>query len=257
MDFKIEKVVGPRVSSVERSAALEQLQTHPEFPKGAILSDFKEVSGHWEAELKIPAKEAAPAFMDDAPPSDSAPTDEAPEPDMPKDDSDSGEKKDGDKKDDKVTLDSIMDLVKEIATTVGVPTGDTASPPADDLADALKDLPATPDAPTDAPKGSSDLGPSGHRQPTKLKPGEVLPNQTPIGAPAFSSTQTIPEEHPWKDVIGKVATFTVSEETDTSIRETKRILDELGEPYGYKAKQMVESHDDKGNRVVRALISRY
>jgi hypothetical protein len=246
MEFTIKKVPGPKVASVKQEDALEQLQNHPQFPKGAQLRSIKDYNGQWVAELKVPKVAAPPAFLDDEPPAaeDDTPFDE------PKDESkddESDDKSDDDKGDkgdkgDKVTLDSIMDLVKQIAATVGVPTDDSTDDLADELDDlVLDDLPELDGLP-EPPKDTST-------PPSKLEP-------TPIGAPAFAST-SVPADHPWKDVIGKVATFTVNETTDATIVEAKRSLDELGQPFGYKAKQMVESQDDDGNRVLRALISRY
>lgn len=236
MKYTIEKVLGPRTASVAYHVAVKQLMDHPEYPKEASIKSFADVDGQWVAELKVPVKKkAAPAFMDEESPAESSPMDEAmlDAPDEPKDD----------KSDKKPDLSEIMDLVKDIAKAVGVSSGDDE--PSDELKDALEDIP-----PADAP-------PPPKHEPSKLKPGEVLPSQTPVGAPAFSHTTAVPEQHPWKDVIGKVASFTVSETTDMTLKEIKNELDALGKPFGYEAKQMTEDTDGSGARIARALMTRH
>lgn len=265
MADQIIQAWGPRTASVERSTALEQLQAAPGFPKGAIVHDFREENGRWLAEVRLAeTKEAAPPFppkeapTDDEAPSPEPPDEEAPaepeEKEEPKDEKpkDEGEKpKDEGKKGVEGILEELTPLIHAIADKLGVgaPGEDSPVPGLDDLGDVPPPPEGAPGPPTKAP------GPAGPH-PSKLKPGEVpnRPGVTPIGSPAFASTQ-VPEDHPWHDLIGKVATITVSEPTDMPLKEANQELKALAEPYGYHVRRMREDTED-GQRVVRALISR-
>lgn len=108
-----------------------------------------------------------------------------------------------------------------------------------------------------------------------LKPGEApnSPGVTPVGAPAFAS---VAEDHPWKPMIGKVATFEAKSpvsEDDSDEKLISRSVTELNElagnvwdektsswvpgpnATGYKVGQVREGRDDDGKRVIKALIS--
>src|SRR5438270_9065172 len=132
MADKIVKAWGPRTASVDRPTALEQVQTHPQFPKGAIVHDFREEDGRWLAEIKLAAtKEATPPPFakevptddeapDTQPPSEDAPDeaepDEPKEKDEPKDDKPKGEGK----KDLEATVNELVPLIHAIADKLGV-----------------------------------------------------------------------------------------------------------------------------------------
>lgn len=276
MADKIIKAWGPRTASVERSAALEQLQSAPGFPKGAIIHDFREEDGRWLAEIKVAeTKEAAPPFPpkdvptddeapDSKPPSEDAPaepeSDDSDEPKEEKEPKGEDEKpKDEGKKSVEDILQDLAPIIHQIADKLGIGApGDDSPVPGED--GPLGDVPPPPDAPPAPPtKGPGGGGLAGLHGPSKLKPGEMpnRPGVTPVGAPAFSSTQasTVPDDHPWKDLIGKVASITVSEPTDVPLKEAHAELKSLAEPYGYHVRRLREDTED-GTRVVRALISR-
>lgn len=266
MADKIVKAWGPRTASVDRPTALEQLQTAPGFPKGAIVHDFREEDGRWLAEVKLAeTKESAPPPFPptDGPADDEAPDSKPPGEDSPADsdsepsDESKDEPKDKDEKSDKGdskesledTVHELSDLVHAIADKLGVgDAGDDSPLPGDELAG---DVPPPPEAPPGPPHAAPGPKPAG-----KLKPGEIPsgPGVTPIGAPAFASVN-VPDDHPWKDLIGKVATITVSEPTVAPLKEAHDELRGLAEPYGYHVRRLREDTED-GQRVVRALISR-
>lgn len=85
-------------------------------------------------------------------------------------------------------------------------------------------------------------GPAAPKKPTKLRPGEVLPTQTPIGSPAFSNV--------------KVATITiesaqVNPQAMSPSQAATDITNQYG-PQGYKIKQLAY---DRTSGTYRALLS--
>jgi hypothetical protein len=152
----------------------------------------------------------------------------------------------------------------------------------------------TPDGPPGPPPGPPGAGGPQRMQPgkmpSKLKPGEVLPTQTPVGAPAFSSVQkeamapcptcggqTMPDgscpacetqggvpappaipgsqpgPSPMHPMIGKQATFTVESDV-TSMKPSEahsHLASEFGQ-HGYKVKEL---QYDSESQKYRALLS--
>lgn len=145
----------------------------------------------------------------------------------------------------------ILHLLHEIATALGVSGGlhDKLGPEGEHPGP----VPPGPDGgPEAGPEmgdlmgGGPDLGggpgggmPTPPKKPTKLRPGEVLPNQTPIGAPAFAST---------------AATVTVeSEKVDPRTYKASTAQAELENAFpGYRVKQI---KFDRTASVYRALLS--
>lgn len=280
MEYRIETVLGPRTASVKREVALEQLQTHKDYPKGAILSDFGDEDGRWVAKLKVPVEastkkaefpfppkgesddsesESAPPSPDEKPPSDS---EESEDSEDTNDDSKSeGDSDEGESK--KSLEDTVADLEKvinAIADKLGVDTAGEDSPvPGEDELGLGPDVPPV-DGPPAGHAPPAPKAPAGPKGPSKLRPGELpnVPGVTPVGAPAFASTQgSIPEDHPFRQFIGKVASFRVSDETDISVAQAHEELTGLVEPYGYKVKRARAATNDDGKREVRALISKW
>ncbi|WP_028058436.1 hypothetical protein [Candidatus Solirubrobacter pratensis] len=160
------------------------------------VASIKRKGDAWVAQIQRrvaefpPPKEEAPDAPEDAgdgpggPPSGpegDAPSDDAPEgdptdgpPSLPGDDKGGDDKGKGD-----AAEHQILHLLHEIAQALGVGGG--------------MDMLAPGDEPAPAPPPGPDMGAGADapplKKPTKLKPGEVLPTQTPIGAPAFSSVQ--------------------------------------------------------------------
>lgn len=259
---------GPLTSKVSRAEAEAKLKRNPNFPKEAEF-ELWEQGGRWLAAWH----EAGPPFGapadtdEEAPgPKSEGPDDTAPEPPDaegekgPEDDpegpeGDEGppkEKKDKGEKGGDVKLDhEIFDLVQQIAVALGIAGGgpEDSPVPGDDAA-----------PPPPAPPGPPHGGPEGPDQEIKheraLKPGEAPPGTTPVGAPAFSS---VADDHPWKKVIGKTASFSVEERIsgDTTMASVDAELRRLAHGTGFKVKQIVEGVDDDGHRVAKALISAY
>lgn len=273
---EIIKARGPRTANTDRPTALEQLQSAPGFPKGAVIHDIREEDGHWLAEIKLAeTKESTPPPFA---PKDEAPSDEAPDSGPPSEDApaeepaeepkeekaeekpkgDDEKSKGEDKKSLEDTVLDLTDLVHAIADKLGVgaPGDDNAVPGEDGpLGDLLPPPEAPPGPPTKPPGVAGPAGPHGPGKKPSVPPLGV----TPVGSPAFASTQAssdqVPADHPWKDLIGKVATINVSEPTDMTLKEANVELKALAEPYGYKVRRMREDQED-GKRVIRALVSR-
>ena len=123
----------------------------------------------------------------DGPPKDEAPdSDEGDDDKSPFGDDSKDQGPEGEKGEEKGELASLLSLVHQIADKLGIiPGGHEDSPiPGDEG-------PLGPPPPGPGPD-EPDLGSAGKdgHLPTKMKQGEVLPHQTPIGAPAFASTHT-------------------------------------------------------------------
>lgn len=176
---------------------------------------------------EAPKEEAPEAPAEDGPPTD------APSDGPPSDGPDDG----GDKPD---PLAELTHLVHEIAQALGIGGGlEDKLPPE---GEHPGDLPPGPDAGMD-PMGGPPAGPVGPapHKPTKLKPGEVLPTQTPMGSPAFSSTK-------------QASTITVqSGPVDPRTYKVVRAKGELEAQYpGYQVEQL---KFDRTAGVYRALLS--
>jgi hypothetical protein len=226
--------------------ALSSLYSH--YGEDIRVSSVKRRGDAWvvtilQKKAEFPPKDDAEG---DGPPKDDAPTDDAPSDDAPDappfgdDGPPSGD--DGEGPDKKDPQGEILHLLHEIATALGVSGGlDDKLPPEGDLPGPP---PPGPDAGFDAgPDGPpvDGPGPAAAKKPTKLKPGEVLPNQTPIGAPAFASTKT-------------AATMTVeSAKVNPATYKASQAQADLEANFqGYKVKQLAF---DRTASVYRALIS--
>lgn len=287
MNYQVQTVLGPKTSQVKRADALEQLQTHPEYPKNAILADFEDKGGQWVATLKVPeasTKEAAPPPFAketpaeagppelDGPPKDDggedSPSDEKPdekEEGPPKAEGEEGDALNPKKPSVEEAVSNLTHLVQQIADALGV-----AGPGHPGAGPEVGGPPAPPGGgPPAGGRGpgrppSGPAGQSAMMRARPLKPGDApnSPGVTPVGAPAFAST-AVPDDHPWKNTIGRVATFSVAnpipddEPSEGLTKRAKAELSELAEPFGYHARQIREGRDEDGNRVVRALISRH
>jgi hypothetical protein len=235
----------PRIS---QEAALQSLYDHPTFPEGGRVASIKRVAGKWEAVIQFPAKEAAPAFLEEK---NDAPSDEGPaEPtEDPLDEAAEDEADDKlEKKDEepgegaeKIDIQQVFDLVKAIADKVGVvPHGDEGEE--HELGPHADGPPPPPPGPAAPPAGAAP------KPKPPLRPGMAPGGATPVGAPSFAATK--PHE-----VVGKVRSFVVSDVTDAPLEECKTQIEAAYGEHGYKVRQIVETTDESGNRKVRAKIS--
>lgn len=275
---------GPLTSEISKEAALDLLKNDPRSPKGAEVAII-ESEGHWLAAIAQPpvTKFADNPFDKKDDSSEEAPKDDSPEsvPDQGPEDaagpdgppSDGGEGSDGPPKHDeekggehgdKAMLHELLGIVTQMAQALGIAPpggGPEESPiPGEDAAPPLPGGPPGAGAPPHGHGGPPPGGPEGPDQTVQheraLKPGEAPPGTTPIGAPAFAS---VADDHPWKDQIGKTASFTVSnvisEETPLADvdSELKRVA--FGTPF--KVKQVGEVRGENGQRVAQALLSVY
>lgn len=275
MEYDTRTVIGPRVATVNRKDALTGLQTDPQFPKGAILADFSERNGHWVAELQTPKvagpfppsdseSEDAPSGPPEGPPKDEAP--DAAEPDLPEEAGPpkpgEGEGKEPKKPSVEESIEHLTTLVQALTDALGVgPGGPPGHPGAGPEADAMAG-PPPPAGPGHAGPGHPPGGgaPGAMQRSRPLKPGDApnAPGVTPIGAPAFANVR---DDHPWKSLAGKTASFTVTAAIEDDDDESKIIsraafeLNPLAEEIGYKVGQVRRGTDDRGNPVVKALIT--
>jgi len=265
---------GPKVGTMTREAAVEAAKTSPQFPRGADDITVEELDGHWVAAIHVADNPfGGPADQtDDAPgPKSEGPGDTAPDDGPPKDDGDPNAEPDGDEgppkddehKDDKDKgseshkVDALFDIVQQIAVALGIPdlSGGAESPiPGEEPQEG----PPGPDA--GAPPGA-DAPPAPHEE-KSLKPGEVPPGGTPVGAPAFASTNPIIArggQHPWEGLIGVAATFEVEERVPGyfSAADVDEELREIAYGTGFKVKQARVETDKNGHRIAKALISAY
>ncbi len=253
MEFIARTVTHPN-PRLDKTAAIESLKKHPRFKQGTIVVKLEQKEGHWVATLHEPKGKVAgpPPFLDDPVKAESAPTDEV-KPDAmedegaseeaPKDDSgDEKKKDDGDKK---PSIESVMDLVKQIAEKVGVPVdgGDGDKPSLDDMPGEPMDDPLPPvDGPPMPPPGPPKGGPAGPKETIHRKAPLGV---TPVGSPSFASTKTASP---------KVASFDVEEPWTGTIKQAMDAIHEQYGSHGYKVKNIVEDTVD-GVRVIRARVS--
>lgn len=274
---------GPKTSTMTREAALAAAKESPQFPKDATDITVEELDGHWVAAIHVadnpfggPADET-----DDAPgpksegPGDTKPDEGPPKDDddgsdglpSPDDDSDGPPSPDGDEKGKGkagAELHALLDLLTQIAEALGVPL-----PGAEDASPVPgEEPPIGPPGPDAGPPGAGGP-PDGPPAPDKLqhekalKPGEVPPGQTPVGAPAFSHINPIiarGEKHPWDGLLGVAATFEVEERVPEhySAADVDAELQEVAYGTGLKVKQTQVYTDERtGHRIGKALISAY
>lgn len=243
-------------AGMSQEEALTSLQEHPEFARrGMKIAGIKRRGDAWVATLLEPKTAGDNPFGGDEgsdEPKDEAPKSEAPSSDDSDDDSSSDDSSsepksdgppspDGDDKKEKGGGDKeVLDLLHAIADALGVAVPGALPDMPGGGPDEMggPDLPPGPDAGPDAGAGLAAMPPA-HR-PTKLKPGETLPHQTPVGSPAFASTNA-----------GRVASMTVSSSAKfSSLKEAKDSLERVYGPHGYKVKQIRQDGDK-----IRALLS--
>lgn len=233
-------------------AALDSLQSHPNYRSGTRIASIRRRGERWVAILHVPktAGEFPPAGAE-------GPEDEAPAPKEPKDEAPDGP-------------DEGLDGLD------GPPGGDPAGPPKGDgekkgggdvmivhllteILHALKGGPAGPGlgGPDDMGPGPDAMGgppphggpglppPGGPPKPgggmgigAKLKPGEVpnKPGVVPIGAPAFSSTSPLYQRI--AKVAGRQRHIPVSSPANMSIAQAKTELDPIAAHFGYRVAQV-------------------
>lgn len=189
---------------LDHSQALISLQREARANDEEIIS-FRRRGSRWAAELQkigeFPPSDDEEKPEPDAPePSES---DEEPKGESESDDSssdDSGESEEGGEKkppvpgsknqgpegakgEEKGELRELLSLVHQIADKLGISPGGPENSPLPGGPEPVGPPPPGPEA-----EGLGSAGKDGHL-PTKMKPGEVLPHQTPIGSPAFASTK--------------------------------------------------------------------
>lgn len=251
MEYK-SKTVRCNEPGLTQEQALASLYSH--YGEDIRVASVKRRADAWVVTIQQKVAEFPPPKGDDeggeseapepkSPPSDEGPADDAGSPDGPPsfDGPPSGDDDGGPEKKDPQA--EILHLLTEIADKLGIggglhdklpPEGEHpgAMPPGPDVD------PMGGDMGGDMPGGPVDM-PAPPKKPTKLKPGEVLPNQTPVGAPAFASTK---------------ATFEVeSGKVDPRVYQASQAQAELEANFvGYKVKQMTF---DRTASVYRALLS--
>lgn len=272
---------GPKVTTMSREAAIEAAKSNPQFPKNADDITVEELNGHWVAAIHVadspfggPADET-----DDAPgPKSEGPGDTKPDisEDVKEEAAEEGEtpeheqkeKEEGDTDDEDKEkgkggeshkIDALFDAVQKILVALGIPDSEEINPvPGEEPAEGP---PAPPNAGPPSPEKPEEV----HHE-KALKPGEVPPGATPVGAPAFSSVNhpnpiiARGDKHPWENLIGTVATFEVEERVPDhySATDVDAELNEIAYGTGFKVKQAQVYTDKKtGHRIAKALISAY
>lgn len=233
-----------------REAAQASLERSPKFSEDTEILDFKRRGDSWVATLLEPKKAEFPPQAEEEesgppkPPSDDAPfEDDEPAEKEEKSEKPEGEdgppKKEGpgEPKGEKAELALVMDMLTQIADKLGiVPGGDPMAMGAEDAP-----LPPPPGPPPGPPGGGHPGNEILHR--TKLKPGETPPGGTPVGAPAFASTD-----------LTRLASFDAFDDTpQKSIREAKAELDALYGPHGFRVRQIKRV---EGGARIAAKLSR-
>jgi hypothetical protein len=228
---------------------------------GSEVLDVKRRGDKWVATLlepktaEFPPKgddedtDAAPpkaegSDSEDSPPSEDGDKGESP----PKGDKSEGKPKGGEK----AELGAVLDLLSAIADKLGiVPPG--AVPGAEDPLSPDGGPPPPPPGPPGAggPPGGPEgpgVGGAGHQEivhRTKLKPGDTPPGVTPIGSPAFASTNQL----------SRMASFDAFDDTPgKSIKQAKAELEELYGPHGFKVRQI--KRVESGRRLAAKLSRR-
>lgn len=270
-----------------RQAAEKALVANPVFPAGSEYT-MQELGGQWVAAIHVagpfpPAddSEESPAPKSEGP-DDSGPSDATPPGDdagaPPSDDGASdgggeggppkehGEHEKGKGGEDHL-LHQVMDALTQIGQALGVPLGmgDSMVPGpdgGDPMGDPMGGPPGGPGMggpPVPPPHGHGGPPPPGHGGPDvsvherALKPGEVPPGGTPVGAPAFAS---VSPDHPWAHTVGKVPHFRVAEELGEGqqIEDAEAELQSLASAGGFKVSRVQPLRGENGERVISAVI---
>lgn len=280
---------GPFTREVSQEEAIEQIKSDPRLAKGAEVAVI-ESGGRWLAAISEPtwtkeadgnpfggpekddSEDSAPAGPpkdegdagpDDAAGPDGPPSDDGGEGGPPKGDKEHGEH--GDKGGDKAVLHELLGIVTQMAQALGIaPPGggpEESAVPGEEMAPPPPGPPGPPHGHAGPPgAGGPPPGPGGPDQTVQhqraLKPGEAPPGTTPVGAPAFAS---VADDHPWKDQIGKTASFTVAEVIPENMLLSAVDNDLKRVAFGteFKVKQVAERRNAEGQREAAALISAY
>lgn len=258
MEFIARTVEHPN-GRISKEIAEGQLKRHPQFVPGTLIVGMEHRAGKWVATLHEPKVASPPPFATDdadSPAGDSEPKDDAPK----SDDSDKDKKTDSDNKDDdtgeKISIEKVFDLVKQVAQAVGVaPDGPSSPDGSEGLGDELGG-PEGLDGPPPPPHGGPEGGPP-HDE-TSAVPGspdtkqiihrKAPPGAVPVGAPAFAST---------RQAAPKVATFDVEEvvANDMPLHVAKDEIESMYSPHGYRVRNIAEGRDEQGRRTIRARVS--
>lgn len=269
MKFVTRKLPGPSTKSLpEQREALRKLEAVivRDGVPGTKVSSVDAVDGRWIATIREPVGQrrqaAPPPFADDS--SGDSPSPEPSGPPSDSDDSDGPPKKKddgggednfdgGDEKAPEPKLGEVFDLLKAIATKVGVPVPGELGPGGDEP--PLLEEPGPPGAgPIEGPLGPGAAGPKkgpgGAGKP--LRPGETpnRPGAVPPGAPAFSKVNPFPE------FIGKARSFDVYDDEDPgrSLVHAREELNRAVVPHGYAVDQ-IKPQQVRGQRVLAARVS--
>lgn len=279
----VELIIGPPIqgpNGMDRVAAEKALLRHPSFPENA---DYKieALEGKWIAAFtsKVAApfppsgddEESGPpkgpdgppdAGADDGPPSDDGDSDGPPSDDGGEGDGPPHKEKGGEKGGLHIVEQKLDMLMQALGIDPSMAGGDPSMVPGDDggMGGGPPGGPGGPGMP--GPGGPGMNGPPGHGGPPPpekieheraLKPGEVPPGGTPLGAPSFASVK---EQHPWGHTIGVVPHFRVAENIgDQDIVEVESELQTLAAAGGFKVGNFTPMHDENGDRYVSAVIS--
>lgn len=243
-----KRIVRCSARGLSRDDARNSLESSPQFKQGSEVLDLRRRGEQWIATLLEPHTAEFP------PPKDDDGSSEAPEKtenseESPSKSEDGPPKPDGPpeaKGGEKAEIAALLDLMTAIADKLGVVPGG-AVPGAED-----SPMPGGPEGPPPgppAPDAHGGVGGPGHQEVvhrTKLKPGDTPPGVTPIGSPAFASTQ---------DDLARVASFDAFDDTPgKSIKAAKAELEEMYGPLGFQVRQIKRVED--GQRLAAKLSRR-
>lgn len=247
-----KRTVRTSATNISRETARASLESNFD---GAEVLDLKRRGDQWIATILEPKTAEFPPKDDDS--EDSAPPkfeeDDASDsdgPDGPPEDSDGGEgegppkaeKKEGPKGE----LNEVLNLIQAIADKLGIVPGPAAPGAEDPLAPDGPPMPP-PGPPVGPPSPHGGVGGEGHQEivhRTKLKPGDTPPGVTPIGSPAFASSQ-----------LSRMASFDAFDDTPgKSIKQAKAELEAIYGPHGFKVRQI--KRVENGQRLAAKLSRR-
>lgn len=232
-----KRTVRCSANRLTKAAARESLLR--QFEDAEVL-ELQRQGNEWVATLLQPKQADFPPSNDndDAPftedKADEDDSDDSPSDDGPPSDDGEGSKPPKAEKGEKGELGAVLDILTAIADKLGiVPGGDPAVPGAEDG-------PPPPPLPPPGPPGG---GPNELLHRTKLKPGETPPGGTPVGAPAFASTD-----------LSRLASFDAFDDTPgKTIKEAHHELTELYGPHGFTVRQIKRV---EGGQRLAAKLSR-
>lgn len=236
-----KRTVRCSANRLTKAAARESLLR--QFEDAEVL-ELQRQGNEWVATLLEPKQADFPPKDDDEPTFTEDKAEDSSDDGDSKDDSNDGPPSDDSEgpkppkaeKGEKGEIAAVLDILTAIADKLGiVPGGDPMVPGADDP------LAAPPPPPAPGPPGGGGPNELLHR--TKLKPGETPPGGTPIGAPAFASTD-----------ISRLASFDAFDDTPgKTIKEAHRELTELYGPHGFAVRQIKRV---EGGQRLAAKLSR-